>query len=76
MKITVRLDIDFNRLHDQAELLKKLSDMLKRKHSYLLDGVLDLVEEIREQAVDENSIPPTTVFLSCKPLPSSEVCSS
>jgi hypothetical protein len=75
MRVTARFYLDFNKLHDQKELIDKLTVMLNSKHAHLLKGVSELIGEIQEQAVDENSVPTKVVYLTCNSQPSSKECS-
>jgi hypothetical protein len=75
MRVTAKFYLDFNKLHDQKELIDKLTVMLNSKHAHLLKGVSELIGEIQEQAVDENSAPTKVVYLTCNSQPSSKECS-
>ena len=62
----VSLYIDLDKLHDQKALLLSLAGMLKRSHAHLLEGVVQMIEEIQEQVEEDR-------FISrpCTPQPSS-----
>ncbi len=60
----VSLYIDLNKLHDQKKLLLSLSEILKRSHAHLLEGVVQMIDEIQEQ-VEEDRL----TSQPCKPRP-------
>ena len=60
-KIVVTLDIDWDLLREQRNLLISMSKNSKLEHK-LVDGILSVIRTIQEQAVEENGVPEEVVF--------------
>lgn len=79
MALSYELDMDFFKLNEQKALLKNLKDLMHWRNRSLLDGLIGLLEEIQEQAVETHSVSAAKVFLSsddAKPPVSSKLLSS
>lgn len=79
MGLSYELDMDFAKLNEQIDLLKKLNELLNWRNRSLLTGLVHLLEEIQEQSVEIHKVSPTKVFLSsdgAKQLASSKPLSS
>lgn len=59
-KIVVTLDIDWDLLREQRNLL--ISMPKSGKQHKLVDGILSVIRTIQEQAVEENGVPEEVVF--------------
>ncbi len=60
-KIVVTLDIDWDLLREQRNLLISMPKSGKVEHK-LVDGILSVIRTIQEQAVEENGVPEEVVF--------------
>jgi hypothetical protein len=60
-KIVVTLDIDWDLLREQRNLLISMPKRGKLEDK-LVDGILSVIRTIQEQAVEENGVPEEVVF--------------
>ena len=60
-KIVVTLDIDWDLLREQRNLLISMPKRSKMEDK-LVDGILSVIRTIQEQAVEENGVPEEVVF--------------
>jgi hypothetical protein len=60
-KIVVTLDIDWDLLREQRNLLIAMPKRSKLEDK-LVDGILSVIRTIQEQAVEENGVPEEVVF--------------
>ena len=60
-KIVVTLDIDWDLLREQRNLLIAMPKGSRREDK-LVDGILSVIRTIQEQAVEENGVPEEVVF--------------
>ena len=64
MGLNYELDIDFFKLNEQKVLLKNIKDLMHWRNRSLLDGLIGLLEDVQEQAVETHKVSAAKVFLS------------